>query len=95
MLVFDPEPFLEAFYLARSVDDALLPGEEGVTLTTYFDLQCSLSCADDKGIATRTDNLCLIIVFGVYLIFHYATSTPTYAEADFILKEISRGYLPP
>lgn len=88
MLVLDPEPLLEAFYLSRGVDDALLTGEKGVAPAADFDLQCGLSCADGEGVAAGTNNLSLIIVLGMYLLFHSTTSTPACAGAGPVLNRI-------
>jgi hypothetical protein len=73
MLVLDLESLLEAFNLSRGVDDSLLTGEEGMAPAADFDLQRGLSRADGEGIAARTNNPGLIIIFRVYLLFHSTT----------------------
>lgn len=74
ILILDPEPFLEAFYLSGCVDDALLTGEEWVTATAEFNLQGILCCADGEYVATGTYHLGVIVIFGMYLFFHSVTS---------------------
>jgi hypothetical protein len=50
----------------------LLPGIERVTPATYLNLYELSGGAGDKGIATGTDYLGIMVVFGVELLLHWA-----------------------
>lgn len=48
----------------------LFAAKERVALAAYLNLECRLSGTYFKGIAARTDHLGIIIVFGMYFLFH-------------------------
>jgi len=70
ILVLDLVPLLEAFHLSGGVDYALFAGEERVTLAADLDLERGLSRPDSEGVATRTSDLSIFIILGMYLLFH-------------------------
>ena len=70
MLFIQLIALLEPLYSSGCIDHFPFAGEERVTLTAQLNVQLLFSRADSISIAAGADNLCVGIIFGMYLFFH-------------------------